>query len=141
LDKDMANMHGGKREGAGRKPGSLNKRTLALRDLSEEAFTAGVLPLEVMLRNMRFYDKEVGRLKRLLRRSDPAAAQSIRHEINKACLLSQRFAVLAAPYVHPKLSPVSASVRECPPWCPLEAPQSTSAEETRKAHRSNRTIN
>ena len=56
-------MHGGKRNGAGRKPGSLNKRTVALRAISDEALFAGLLPLQVMLQNMRFYDNEVRRLK------------------------------------------------------------------------------
>ena len=139
-------MHGGKRRGAGRRPGSLNKRTLALQAISDQALFAGVSPLQVMLQNMRFYDKEARRLKRLLLRSDPAAAESITAEISKARLLSQRFAVEAAPYVHPKLSPVSASQtsspsQEYPRWRPPEAPQSTSEEESRKAHRANRTIN
>ena len=54
---ESKDFHGGKRKGAGRKPGSLNKRTVALRDISDEALFAGLLPLQVMLQNMRFYDK------------------------------------------------------------------------------------
>ena len=139
-------MHGGKRNGAGRKPGSLNKRTVALRDISDEALFAGVLPLEVMLRNMRFYYKRARKLERLLDKSDPAAADSICEQIGQARLMSQRCAVQAAPFIHPKLSPVPASptlcpVQQYPGWRPPEAPQSTSEEETRKANRANRTIN
>jgi hypothetical protein len=66
---------GGKRPGAGRKPGSLTKRT---REIAEGASAAGELPLEYMLRQMR--DPRV----------DPLQRSSM--------------AVAAAPYLHPRLS-------------------------------------
>lgn len=46
--------HGGKREGAGRKQGALAKRT---REIAEQAVTEGKAPLEVMLDNMRHFQK------------------------------------------------------------------------------------
>jgi hypothetical protein len=46
----MANGHGGKRPGAGRKPGSVTKKT---RDIAEKATKDGLTPLEVMLLAMR----------------------------------------------------------------------------------------
>lgn len=45
---------GGKREGAGRKPGSLTKRT---REVAERAAAEGKTPLEVLLENMRHFQK------------------------------------------------------------------------------------
>ena len=45
---------GGKRVGAGRKPGSLTKRTQAV---AEKAQATGQTPLEVMLDNMRHFQK------------------------------------------------------------------------------------
>ncbi|NUJ81825.1 hypothetical protein HUN39_17710 [Methylocystis sp. FS] len=46
----MANGHGGKRPGAGRKPGSVTKKT---REIAEKATKEGLTPLEVMLHAMR----------------------------------------------------------------------------------------
>ena len=45
---------GGKREGAGRKPGSLTTRT---REIAERASAEGKTPLEVMLDNMRHFQQ------------------------------------------------------------------------------------
>lgn len=68
-------MRGGKREGAGRPPGSVNKATAA----TQAAVAAsGLTPLEYMLAIMR--DQKADEAKRL----DAAKA--------------------AAPYVHPRLS-------------------------------------
>jgi hypothetical protein len=46
----MANGHGGSRNGAGRKPGSKNKKT---REVADRALAEGITPLEVMLYVMR----------------------------------------------------------------------------------------
>jgi len=43
-------MKGGKREGAGRRPGSLSRKS---RDIAERAAKEGITPLEVMLDIMR----------------------------------------------------------------------------------------
>jgi hypothetical protein len=45
---------GGKREGAGRKKGALEKRT---REVAERALATGKSPLEVMLDNMRHFQQ------------------------------------------------------------------------------------
>lgn len=47
-------MHGGRREGSGRKVGTLNKRT---REIAELAMAEGKTPLEVMLANMRHFQQ------------------------------------------------------------------------------------
>lgn len=73
---------GGKREGAGRKPGSATRRT---REIADKAAAEGITPLEVMLKAMRLHaDAE---------RWDEAAA----------------VAKDAAPYVHPKLAAIEHS--------------------------------
>ena len=68
---------GGRREGAGRKPGSLNKKC---KELAEKLMLEGETPLEYLLGLMRC----------------PAVDQKLRVEVAKA----------AAPYIHPRLSAI-----------------------------------
>lgn len=75
---------GGARPGAGRKPGTLNKKT---RDIAEAAIKSGVTPLEVMLEAMN----------------------AARAEGNLAAAAG--FAKDAAPYMHPRLANVEANVK------------------------------
>ena len=77
----MANGHGGRRAGAGRKPGAVIKRT---REIANGAVAAGVTPLEYMLAVVQ----------------DKNAEQHRRDEMAKA----------AAPYIHPRLSNIAATV-------------------------------
>ena len=75
-------MHGGKRAGAGRKPGSVTKRT---RDIAEAVMSdGGLTPLEYLVSIYR--DTEADEAKRI----DAAKA--------------------AAPYVHAKLANIEANV-------------------------------
>jgi hypothetical protein len=74
---------GGARLGAGRPKGSKNKKT---RELLEMARVSGITPLDVMLYNMRQHFKA--------KRFDEAS----------------NIAVMAAPYVHPKLAATSVSL-------------------------------
>lgn len=71
---------GGKREGAGRKIGSVTKRT---REIAEKAAGEGITPLEYLLGIVR----------------DTVAEPSARMQA----------AIAAAPYVHPRLSAVAHS--------------------------------
>lgn len=73
--------NGGARPGAGRKPGSVTKKT---REIANKAAEAGITPLEYMLEVMR----------------DDENPMDVRFEAAKA----------AAPYIHPKLSSIEASV-------------------------------
>jgi hypothetical protein len=73
--------HGGKRRGAGRKPGSLTKKTIAI---AEAATAAGITPLDFMLAIVR--DETADRRERAA------------------------MAVAAAPYVHPRLAATVAKV-------------------------------
>tara|TARA_R110002126_G_scaffold290941_1_gene449646 strand:+ start:182 stop:499 length:318 start_codon:yes stop_codon:yes gene_type:complete len=73
---------GGARKGAGRKPGSATKLT---REIADRALQEGISPLEVMLFCMRDYWMEGNR--------DEAG----------------KYAVMAAPYCHPRLTSVTAN--------------------------------
>lgn len=73
--------HGGRRKGAGRKPGSITKRS---REIAEGALAEGLTPLEFMLQVLR----------------DEGRAFEDRMDAAKA----------AAPYVHAKLAAVDATV-------------------------------
>ena len=74
-------QRGGKRSGAGRPPGAINRATATARKMVEET---GVTPLEFMLQVMR----------------DGNATRAERLDMAKA----------AAPYVHARLSSVEAKV-------------------------------
>jgi hypothetical protein len=78
---NMANGHGGKREGSGRKPGSANQKT---REIANAAVAQGLTPLEYMLAVLR----------------DESADPERR----------DRMAAAAAPYIHPRLSNVEAKI-------------------------------
>jgi len=70
---------GGKRLGAGRRPGSASKRT---REIADKAAAEGMTPLEVMLRAMKEHAEAL--------RWDQAAS----------------VAKDAAPYIHPRLAAI-----------------------------------
>ncbi len=72
--------HGGRRQGAGRKPGILTTKT---REIAEQAIQGGITPLDYMLAILR----------------DPTLKPEDRFEAAKA----------AAPYVHPRLAAVEHS--------------------------------
>jgi hypothetical protein len=88
----MANGHGGKRAGAGRKVGSATKKT---RELADAAAAQGITPLEVQLQTMRaLWD---------------AATSGPTLDFEKAtaaCAIAKD----AAPYLHPRLSNIEAQV-------------------------------
>src|SRR5262245_22616905 len=77
---------GGRRFGAGRKPGSKTRRTREEQALIDRLRAGGLQPLEIMLFVMR----------------DHFAAG--RYD------MAAEVAALAAPYVHPKLSAIQATV-------------------------------
>jgi hypothetical protein len=88
----MANSHGGRREGAGRKTGSPTKRR---REIIDEAAKDGITPLEVQLRTMRALWDEAN--KGMTLDFEKATA---------ACAIAKD----AAPYLHPRLSNVGAKI-------------------------------
>src|SRR5215469_11337348 len=77
----MANGHGGKRQGAGRKPGSASQKT---REIANQAAKVGLTPLQYMLGVLR----------------DDTADPDRRN----------RMAVAAAPYIHARLAAIETKV-------------------------------
>src|SRR5215469_15475767 len=77
----MANGHGGRRQGAGRQPGSVSQKT---REIANQAAKDGLTPLEYMLAVLR----------------DDTADPDRR----------DRMAVAAAPYIHARLAAIETKV-------------------------------
>jgi hypothetical protein len=114
---------GGKREGAGRTPGALTKRT---RETAERALATGMNPLEVMLDNMRHFQQVALDAEATL---EGLTASEFSEQISPNASPEDQFKFLlaqvkktvglrsmaqecardAAPYIHPKLSAVAHS--------------------------------
>jgi hypothetical protein len=99
LENNQDKSHGGARKGAGRKPGSANKKT---REIADKAIAEGLTPLEFMLQIMRDEPPETEDARLQL------AQQAMRFEAAKA----------AAPYVHPRLGAVEHTGRDGSPLIP-----------------------
>lgn len=83
--------HGGKRPGAGRKPGTSIKHKMAQeaeKIVGETRAKGGMLPLDVMLEAMKLAYQDGG------------------------AMAAMPFAVQAAPYVHPKLAAVEQTIEQ-----------------------------
>lgn len=80
---------GGARSGAGRKRGSVNRRT---REIAEEAVDRGITPLEVMLEAMKQF-RDAGNWK---------DAASVAKD--------------AAPYIHPRLAAIEHTGKDGGPF-------------------------
>jgi hypothetical protein len=86
--------HGGKRERAGRKPGSPTQRR---REIIDEAAKDGITPLEVQLRTMRaLWDVA----------TNEAGAVIDFEKATAACAIAKD----AGPYLHPRFSNVEAQI-------------------------------
>jgi hypothetical protein len=83
-NQTKSNGRGGRRPGAGRKPGAATQKT---RDIADKAVADGITPLEVMLEAMK-----------ALRGAG---------DIEKAASVAKD----AAPYVHPKLSSIEMNAK------------------------------
>jgi hypothetical protein len=91
----MTTAHGGKRAGAGRKPGTLNKKT---QEIVAKAAEGGISPLEVMIGTMRELWKQAEES------NEAGARMALMQQATDA-------AVKAAPYMHPRLANVEANVK------------------------------
>lgn len=88
---------GGKRPGAGRKPGSVSAATRRRKEVAEKALSEGVSPLDVMLTTMRaLWAQAVDEDGRVVNLAKAMQANIVAKD--------------AAPFVHPKLSAVDANV-------------------------------
>jgi hypothetical protein len=108
IENNQKKSKGGKRPGAGRKTGSLSKRT---REIAEVAAAKGITPLEVMMKVMHqlyeeasnIQDEELG---------DKALANEARIKLlNMAATVGRH----AAPYVHPRLSAIEHTGKDGAP--------------------------
>lgn len=117
----MANGHGGRRDGAGRKQGALTKRT---REVAEQAAAEGKTPLEIMLANMLHFHQVALDAEATLEgltaeefsgqiAANATPEDQFRHllaQVKKTAgfrQLAQDAARDAAPYVHPRLAAVT----------------------------------
>ena len=110
--------HGGARVGAGKKKGTVNKKTVALRETATKKIAElapGELPLDVMVENMLFWQRtskllaeKIMELGKTLQDGDERTEflkllQKFLHAREQA----QACAVDAAPYYHAKLASIS----------------------------------
>ena len=107
---------GGARPGAGRKEGSLTKRT---REIAEVAAAQGITPLEVMMSTMMALYKEAENCTK----HDDHANEGVGHD-HDAMITESRIKLLnmaatiarhAAPYVHPRLSAIEHTGKDGAP--------------------------
>lgn len=96
------NKRGGKRPGAGRKPGSVTKRTKARIALADKAIDAGITPLAFMLDVMR---------QPIEPDTNPLIAIAIREQRFEA-------AKAAAPYCHNRLAAIEHTGKDGVPLVP-----------------------
>lgn len=92
IHKESKGGRGGRRAGAGRKPGAATQKT---REIAEQMLVHGITPLEFMLKLMR----------RRAVHKDPKvqiAREALAFEAAKA----------AAPYVHPRLSSMEVTGKD-----------------------------
>ena len=107
---------GGARPGAGRKEGSLTKRT---REIAEVAAAQGITPLEVMMSTMMALYKEAENCTK----HDDHAHEGVGHDHdimiteNRIKLLNMAATIArhAAPYVHPRLSAIEHTGKDGAP--------------------------
>lgn len=114
---------GGKREGAGRKVGSLAKKTQAI---AERASAEGISPLEVMLDNMRHFQQVALDAEAILaglsaeefvggdgsQRTPEEQFKLLLAEVKKAAgfrMMAHDCARDASPYMHPRLQAIQHS--------------------------------
>jgi hypothetical protein len=110
---------GGKRIGSGRKAGAVTKRT---RQIADQAITQGISPLEVMLHNMRFAHSGVDVVlqKILAGELDGMVAEEGGEDVRLGALrsalklaeFSQKCAIDAAPFIHPRMSPTDGKAKD-----------------------------
>lgn len=88
---------GGKRPGAGRKPGAVSEATRRRKEVAQKALSEGVSPLDVMLTTMRtLWDQATDEAGKVVNLGKAMQANIVAKD--------------AAPFLHPKLSSVEAKV-------------------------------
>lgn len=99
---------GGKRAGAGRKPGALTQRT---REIAEKTAATGLTPLEVMVKAMREADERADELRALAEKEkDPKERLALAGAAVRLRAQAADVAQSAAPYMHPRLQSIEQKV-------------------------------
>ena len=114
----MSNGRGGKREGAGRKAGGRNKRTLLAMNLREQILESSYSPLVIFQKNIEWTQGQAEKLEKALAVLDFSGMDAERIKaLNEtraqaAALRAQAtdFAAKAAPYVQPKPATVDEPI-------------------------------
>lgn len=91
--KPATAKRGGARKGAGRKPGTANRKT---REIADKAAAAGTTPLEVMLQTMQAFVSE----------AEAAGKEKDDATRLKMLVAAAGIAKDAAPYIHPRLQAI-----------------------------------
>ena len=99
IENNQKKSKGGARPGAGRKTGSLTKRT---RQIAEAVATQGITPLEVMMKVMHQLYEEAGNVSEQDLGDKELASEARIKLLNMAATVGRH----AAPYVHPRLSAI-----------------------------------
>ncbi|CAM3633482.1 hypothetical protein [Polynucleobacter arcticus] len=108
IENNQKKSKGGKRLGAGRKTGSLTKRT---RQIAEALATQGITPLEVMMKVMHQLYEEASNVKKEELGDKTLANEARIKLLNMAATVGRH----AAPYVHPRLSAIEHTGKDGAP--------------------------
>ena len=108
IENNQKKSKGGARPGAGRKTGSLTKRT---RQIAEAVATQGITPLEVMMKVMHQLYEEAGNVREEDLGEKESASEARIKLLNMAATVGRH----AAPYVHPRLSAIEHTGKDGAP--------------------------
>ena len=108
IENNQKKSKGGARPGAGRKTGSLTKRT---RQIAEAVATQGITPLEVMMKVMHQLYEEAGNVSEQDLGDKELASETRIKLLNMAATVGRH----AAPYVHPRLSAIEHTGKDGAP--------------------------
>ena len=108
IENNQKKSKGGKRQGAGRKTGSLTKRT---RQIAEAVATQGITPLEVMMKVMHQLYEEAGNVQEEELGDKTLANEARIKLLNMAATVGRH----AAPYVQPRLSAIEHTGKDGAP--------------------------
>jgi hypothetical protein len=116
IENNQKKSKGGARAGAGRKRGSLSKRT---REIAEAAASQGITPLEVMMRTMMELYKEAANYSHHhdhgVNTTEHDHVSVITEHRIKLLNMAAAIARHAAPYMHPRLSAIEHTGKDGAP--------------------------
>lgn len=106
----MAGKNGGARAGAGRPKGALARKN---QEVIEKAKAGGLMPLDVLLGDMRYFYEESEMWIRMHKGASSDEREALKEEMKTAMNyrgIARECAQLAAPYLHPRLTSIDANV-------------------------------